>query len=580
MAVLKNIIRQQTVHFRYNGRTEGFALQQAVGEWCHRSLLPQIEQQLEHYCLSDWHQIVDRLEITVEATEDNWQEALQRQVGIALEEKLVQLQTFWPTYAKATVAADRSKGQEDGVPYERPPTYEAASLAAHAPLVDSETSGSAAQANTGHQAAIAQRQQALVLYFLQWGHLPWWADALLAGPFPTFLQRWLSAPQSDAVTGQTLAQRLQGLAQALRQNPSNTMVERLLHHLPHQSFLVFAQTVFPAAAAEVEGLATLLEELSKSLGEQRQVARKAVFQTIRRQTWQHWLVERLRSPEGNIVPPVLEQLYTVLHGTLPKGKKGMPVIATMGPVAVAWQQLIALKQEQATPKVASTEEGKTLAANAVPSDTEPTSRMGEAAIKAPPSEAEPVGKAAAAGMAEPASATSSKSPQQQAILEEGIFIENAGLVIAAPFLPALFGKLKLAGQGILLNPSAAVALAQHLVTGQTTVQETELLLPKLLCGLEPDAVVDTNRKITAPQKKEAEQLLASLIEHWAILKNTSVQGLREAFLQRNGKLSLIDNQWLLRVEQKGYDMLLQQLPWNIGMIKLPWMGQVLKTEWV
>ena len=75
-------------------------------------------------------------------------------------------------------------------------------------------------------------------------------------------------------------------------------------------------------------------------------------------------------------------------------------------------------------------------------------------------------------------------------------------------------------------------------------------------------------------------MLGSVIEHWVILKNTSIEGLRESFLQRNGKLTFANNEWLLQVEQKPYDMLLQSLPWNIGIIKLAWMRNILKTEWI
>ena len=80
--------------------------------------------------------------------------------------------------------------------------------------------------------------------------------------------------------------------------------------------------------------------------------------------------------------------------------------------------------------------------------------------------------------------------------------------------------------------------------------------------------------------KEADEMLQSLIEYWSVLKNTSVDGLRESFLKRSGKLSLKNKQWLLQIEQRSYDMLLQQLPWSISMIKLPWMANLLVTEWV
>jgi hypothetical protein len=38
--------------------------------------------------------------------------------------------------------------------------------------------------------------------------------------------------------------------------------------------------------------------------------------------------------------------------------------------------------------------------------------------------------------------------------------------------------------------------------------------------------------LSGEQLAEADEMLLSVIEHWTVLKNTSVRGLREAFLQR------------------------------------------------
>ena len=79
-------------------------------------------------------------------------------------------------------------------------------------------------------------------------------------------------------------------------------------------------------------------------------------------------------------------------------------------------------------------------------------------------------------------------------------------------------------------------------------------------------------------KDEGRRMLASVIDHWAILKNTSEAGLRESFLQRPGKLTRTSRVWLLQVEQRPYDMLLQSLPWTFHLIRRPWMKQVVRTE--
>jgi hypothetical protein len=40
-----------------------------------------------------------------------------------------------------------------------------------------------------------------------------------------------------------------------------------------------------------------------------------------------------------------------------------------------------------------------------------------------------------------------------------------------------------------------------------------------------------------------------------------------------------DGDWVLQVEANTADILLDQLPWGISMIKLPWMGMMLWVEW-
>ncbi len=165
-------------------------------------------------------------------------------------------------------------------------------------------------------------------------------------------------------------------------------------------------------------------------------------------------------------------------------------------------------------------------------------------------------------------------------LKEGIFINNAGLVIVAAFLPVFFKKLMIATDNELTDQHKAACLIQFLASGKEQVVEFELGLARILSGLELDEPVNTMLKISEEEINEADELLRSILEYWNILKNTSVEGLRESFLMRAGKLSFDGKEWLLQVEQKGYDVLMQNLPWNISMIKLPWMKYLLRTEWV
>lgn len=172
------------------------------------------------------------------------------------------------------------------------------------------------------------------------------------------------------------------------------------------------------------------------------------------------------------------------------------------------------------------------------------------------------------------------SADRMAILEDGIYLENAGLVLLNPFLPLFFQNLGIAKNNKLEKPERALLLLHYLATGLPEAGEHELVLPKILCGIAPETPVDVRIELDDAEKTEAQALLEAVIRHWEALRSTSPDGLRGNFLYREGMLSLREvNHWTLRVEHKSYDILLDQLPWTIGMIRLPWMDSILYVEW-
>ena len=85
--------------------------------------------------------------------------------------------------------------------------------------------------------------------------------------------------------------------------------------------------------------------------------------------------------------------------------------------------------------------------------------------------------------------------------------------------------------------------------------------------------------------KQSEKLLVKdLIEvtmsRWKKGASGSIENFRASFINRDGRLSIVNEVWNLKVDQRGYDILLNSLPWSYGMIKLPWMLKPLTVEWV
>ena len=164
-----------------------------------------------------------------------------------------------------------------------------------------------------------------------------------------------------------------------------------------------------------------------------------------------------------------------------------------------------------------------------------------------------------------------------------VFIENAGLVLLHPFLPRLFaalGYVDPANKWVSTHVHRrAVLLLQYLADDAGGVAEPLLFLNKLLCGYPLEATLDAEFSPTEKEEEQCLRMLEATVQHWSVLKNTGVAALRETFLQRQGKLCMLENGWKLQVAQKPFDLLLAHLPWTISRIRTPWMGRWLLTEW-
>lgn len=165
---------------------------------------------------------------------------------------------------------------------------------------------------------------------------------------------------------------------------------------------------------------------------------------------------------------------------------------------------------------------------------------------------------------------------------QNIQIENAGLCLLAVYLPGFFRQAGYLENGKFKNKNLAVRavyLLQYIVTGTNKRPEYLLQFNKILCSLDPGEVIIENLRLTKKEKAEADALLASVIQNWKSLKATTVQGFRTSFLQRKGILYLGPSVLTLRIEKKGFDILLDTIPWSFNLVKLPWIKKIIQVEW-
>jgi hypothetical protein len=185
-------------------------------------------------------------------------------------------------------------------------------------------------------------------------------------------------------------------------------------------------------------------------------------------------------------------------------------------------------------------------------------------------------------LAEPLPAEGNLQVADTVPVAEKYISKCAGAVLLAQFLRPFFQKLDLL-DGIAWKSKAAqykgVQLIRFLCTGEQYTPEYSLVLEKLLCGIPIEEPVPLDASLQQDELDEAQVLLQAIIEHWQALRNTSIDGLRNSFLMRDGSLSRSDVHWLLQVERKTMDVLLEKIPWGYTTITLPWNNYLIYVEW-
>lgn len=163
-----------------------------------------------------------------------------------------------------------------------------------------------------------------------------------------------------------------------------------------------------------------------------------------------------------------------------------------------------------------------------------------------------------------------------------IAVNNAGIVLAATYIPMLFDRLVFTQDKQFISQNTqhqALFCLQRLVADTQETPEYQLVLNKVLSGIPIESPIERHVPLPDNATEIIESMLNAIIGHWHALGSTSIEGLRSTFIQRNGQLREEDENWQLDVTPGPYDMLLDQLPWGFQTIKYPWMDKPLFVSW-
>ncbi|MDL2285086.1 hypothetical protein LJC19_08130 [Oxalobacter sp. OttesenSCG-928-P03] len=158
-------------------------------------------------------------------------------------------------------------------------------------------------------------------------------------------------------------------------------------------------------------------------------------------------------------------------------------------------------------------------------------------------------------------------------------IENAGLVLTAPFLPHFFRNLGFLDVMRFATEEAhakALYLLQYMADGGDYV-EGDLSLNALLCGWPLSRPVPAPPALSAVEKQQADQVVEAIRAHWTVLGGMAPDALRAAFFRRQGTLD-IGLETSLVVAPQPQDTFLRELPWVYAVTRTPW-SETIRVEW-
>lgn len=165
------------------------------------------------------------------------------------------------------------------------------------------------------------------------------------------------------------------------------------------------------------------------------------------------------------------------------------------------------------------------------------------------------------------------------------FIDNTGLCLLSAWflrLLSMLDYLNEARKDIKDTKSRirAIFLLQYLTCQEEKeYRETELVFNRLLVGLPMHIPLPKRLELTAEEKQIADSLLSAVKAHWPKMNGTSMKGFLQSFVTRTGRLEEQDEKWVLTVDDKAFDILLDSIPWGFRQIRLPWLKKYIQVKW-
>lgn len=166
--------------------------------------------------------------------------------------------------------------------------------------------------------------------------------------------------------------------------------------------------------------------------------------------------------------------------------------------------------------------------------------------------------------------------------DKPLAVSNAGLVLLWPLLPRLFSTLELVDERGFVDAQArmqAVCYLDWLAWGEEVVAEWRVPLNRLVCAMPPEETLIWQAPDLA-RRAQLDAWLTSVVAQLPSLSRCSINDLRALFLQRPGVLRKVNTHKALSVEPEAADVLLNNVPWPLTQVMLPWLADPLPVAWL
>lgn len=158
-------------------------------------------------------------------------------------------------------------------------------------------------------------------------------------------------------------------------------------------------------------------------------------------------------------------------------------------------------------------------------------------------------------------------------------VHDGGLCFIAPFLNNFFENLSVVTHNEFVNEyqkAKAYVILQYIVNGSVDYENINNSLAYYFAA-KPNLNIEKDVQLSESEIEECNILLHTIIGYIPNLQHLSIDSFQKEFLQREGVLYLNTNE--LTIQRKSIDVIMDNIPWNIHLIKLPWLKNIIKAEW-